>query len=327
MNTVLVTGASGFVGGHVVEALARRGIRPRCLVRETSRTDHLREWSPELVAGDVTSPASLEAAVEGVDGIVHCAGVLRALSLRDFLHVNADGCDNLYRACLAKNPAVRRIVHISSLTAYGPSAAGRPVEEGDARRPVSHYGRSKLAGQIIAESHMSRLPIVVLVPPAVYGPFDRAFLGLFACVKRGFALAIGREERWASLIHAGDLARAVLVCLESGEAAGHAYLLEDGRPHAWREVATAVGRSMHASHVRIPLPVWTVKAACAAIGCAARWKGAPAFFDRDRLNDFLQPSWTCTSARIRADLGFVPRYTLEQGISETCRWYRDHHWL
>ena len=327
MKTVLITGASGFVGGHVVEALARNGIRPRCLVRQTSRLDFIQEWSPELVHGDITSPESLEAAVDGVDGVVHCAGAIRALSLADFWRVNVDGCSNLYQACLAKNPAVRRIVHISSLTALGPSVAGRPVQEEQERRPVSSYGRSKLEGQRIAEAYMDRLPIVILVPPAVYGPFDKAFLGLFACVKRGFALAIGREERWASLIYAKDLARAVLACLESEKAVGNEYLVEDGRPHTWREVAAAVGQTMQSSPVRIPLPIGLAKVACAVIGCAARCTGRPAFFDRDRFNDFLQPAWTCSSAKIRADLGFAPRYTLEQGLEETYRWYKEHHWL
>lgn len=327
MKTVLVTGASGFVGGHVVEALARNGIRPRCLVRRTSRLDYIKDWSPELVFGDIASPASLEKAVEGADGVVHCAGLIRALSLADYWRVNADGSSNLYRACLAKNQAVQRIVHISSLTALGPSVAGRPVQEGQERRPVSNYGSSKLAGQRIAEAHMDRLPIVILVPPAVYGPFDRAFLGLFACVKRGFALAIGREERWASLIYAKDLARAVLACLESEKAAGNAYLLEDGHPHTWREVAAAVGQSMHTSPVRVPIPPRVAKMAGSVIGCAARWTGKPAFFDRDRLKDFLQPSWTCSSAKICAELGFAPQYTLEQGVAETCRWYTEHNWL
>lgn len=311
----------------MVQALARNGIRPRCLVRQTSRLDYIKDWSPELVFGDITSPASLETAVEGVDGVVHCAGVIKALSLPDFLRVNADGCSNLYRACLAKNPAIRRIVHISSLTALGPSVAGSPTKEGQDRHPVSNYGNSKLAGQRIAEAHMDRLPIVILIPPAVYGPFDRTFLGLFACVKKGFALTIGRKERWASLIFAKDLARAVLTCLESEKAAGNEYLLEDGQPHTWREVAAAVGQSMSKLPVRIPIPPMLVKAAGTVIGCAARWKGKPAFFDRDRLNDFLQPSWTCSSAKICRELDFTPQYTLKRGIEETYLWYKDQNWL
>lgn len=327
MKTVLVTGASGFVGGHVVEALVRKGIRPRCLVRRTSRLDYIKEWSPELAFGDITSLSSMEAAVEGVDAVVHCAGVIRALSLAEFLRVNADGCSNLYRACLAKNPAVRRIVHISSLAAFGPSIAGLPVQEGQERNPVSNYGRSKLGGHRIAEVHMDKLPIVILIPPAVYGPFDRAFLGLFNCVKRGFALTIGQEERWASLIYAKDLARAVLACLENEKAAGNEYLLEDGHPHTWREVANAVGQSMHKSHIRISIPPMVARAAGTVIGYAARWTGKPAYFDRDRLNDFLQPFWTCSSAKICRELGFTPQYNLEQGFAETFRWYTEHHWL
>jgi nucleoside-diphosphate-sugar epimerase len=327
MKTVLVTGASGFVGGHVVEALARSGIRPRCLVRRTSRLDRIEAWSPELVFGDVTSPADLETAVAGVDGIVHCAGVTRALSLAEYMRVNADGCGNLYRACLARNPAVRRIVHLGSLAAWGPSAVGRPVQEGHERRPVSDYGSSKLAGQRIAEDHMDRLPIVVLAPPAVYGPYDVAFRGLFACVKRGVAPAIGRKERWVSLIYAQDLARAVFACLESEKAAGQEYLLEDGHPHTWREVSDAIGQAMQTSSVRVRIPLMAVKAAGAVVGYAARCTGKPSFLDRDRLKDFLQPAWTCSSAKIRAELGFAPQYTLEQGVAETCRWYTEHDWL
>lgn len=327
MKTVLVTGASGFVGGHIVEALARNNIRPRCLVRPTSRLDAIQGWPSELVHGDVTSPASLETAVEGVDGIVHCAGVTRALSLSDYRRVNADGCSNLYHACLAKNPTVKRIVHISSLAAWGPSAAGQPVQEGHEQRPVSHYGSSKLAGQRVAEAYRDRLPIVILAPPAVYGPFDRGFLGLFACAKRGFSPVIGRDDRWVSLIYAKDLARAVVACLESEKAVGKEYLLDDGHPHTWRDVTSAIGQSLHTSPVPVPIPLTVVRAAGAVIGWAARLRGKPSLFDRDRLNDFLQPSWTCSSARIGAELGFAPRYTLERGVAETRRWYAEHHWL
>ncbi len=327
MKTVLVTGASGFVGGHIVEALARNGIRSRCLVRSISRLDDIRGWSPELVFGDLSSPASLETAVAGVDGIVHAAGITRACSVSEYWRVNAEGSGNLYRACLAKNPAVRRIVHIGSLAAWGPSVAGRPIQEGQEPRPVSDYGRSKLAGQRIAEAHRDRLPIVMLIPPAVYGPADRAFLGLFSCVKRGFAPVIGRGERWISMIYAKDLARAALVCLESEKAVGNDYLLEDGHPHTWQDITQAMGQSLHKSPVRVRIPRLALQAAGAVIGWAASCAGKPALLDSDRLKDFLQPSWTCASAKIRAELGFSPQYTLSQGISETCRWYTEHHWL
>lgn len=327
MKTVLVTGASGFVGGHVVAALAQEGIRPRCLVRKTSRLEFIREFSPELAFGDVASLASLESAVEGADGIIHCAGVTKALSAADYMRVNAEGCENLYRACLTRNPEVRRIVHVSSLAALGPSVAGRPVREEEERRPVSDYGSSKLAGHRIAEAHIGRLPIVILVPPAVYGPFDRDFLNYFVWVKRGLSLMIGRQERWISLIYAKDLARAVLACLENEKAAGNEYIVEDGRPHTWTEVAAEIGRSLHKSPMLLRLPPSLAKAACTVSGFVAKCARKPTLFSRDKLNEILQPSWTCSSAKIRAELGFTPEYSLEKGIEETYRWYKEHKWL
>jgi nucleoside-diphosphate-sugar epimerase len=327
MKTILVTGASGFVGGHVVAVLARAGYRIRCLVRKTSRLDFIKEWSPELVFGDVTSPADLEPAVEGVDGIVHAAGIVRTLTFADFMRINAEGSQNLYRACLAKNPSVRRIVHIGSLAALGPTLAGRPVNEGDERRPVSDYGRSKLAGHRIAEAHMDRLPIVLLMPPAVYGPFDKGFLSYFAWVKRGFYPMIGGEERRLSLIYVKDLARAVLLCLENDKAVGNEYIVEDGRPYAWAEIASAMGRPMGKSPSPLRLPVVAARAVGAVMGSIARLTGKPALISRDKLREILQPAWTCSSAKIRAELGFVPEYSLERGIEETYRWYMDHAWL
>lgn len=327
MKTVLVTGASGFVGGHIVEALARQGVRARCLVRPTSRLDFIRPWSPELVFGDVASKAALEEAVAGVDGVVHGAGVTRALSLAEYMRVNAEGCRNLYGACLAKNPGVRRIVHIGSLAALGPSAPDRPTREGEERRPVSHYGKSKLAGHLIAEGYRDRLPIVILVPPAVYGPFDRDFLTYFAWMKRGFYPVLGGGERLISMIYAKDLARAVVACLENDKAAGAEYLVEDGAPHTWGDVAAAIGRSMGKTARPLRLRPAAMRVAAGMLGLAAACTGKPALLSPDKLRELLQPAWTCSSAKIRAELGFVPEYSLERGMDETCRWYREQRWL
>ena len=326
-TTVLVTGATGFVGAHVVQALSCRGLRVRCLVRATSSLDYLRGWEPELVRGSVTSFDQVGRAVQEVDAVVHCAGLTRAHRPEHLFEVNEGGVRSVCEACLARNPGVRRIVHISSLAALGPSAPDRPTDEDQERRPVSDYGRSKLAGHRLAESYMGRLPVTILIPPAVYGPMDRDFLVVFKLARYGLALAIGPEPRRLSLIHADDLARAVVACLESDRAAGRQYLVEDGAAHTWEELAGAMAAALRRELRTIRLPVWLAKAAAVlAEGHTAR-DLRPGVFNPDKLRELLQPAWVCTSARIRGELGFEPALPLARGVEETYRWYRENGWL
>ena len=327
MKTILVTGASGFIGGHVVAALVRAGYQARCLVRDPGRARFIREFSPELVVGDVTVSGTLAAAVTGVEGIVHCAGLTRAHRSGDMHRVNVEGTRNLFESCLNINPTVRRIVHISSLAAWGPSTRGVPVRENQPRRPVSAYGRSKLEGQLVAEAYRDRLPITVLVPPAVYGPLDKDFLIYFRLLKRRLLPLMGDGSQTVSLIYAKDLARAALTCLESGFAAGREYFVDDDQPRTWLEIATAIGGVMQIKPVmlRLPLPLLRVLAVCGE--WAARCTGRASLLSRDKLNEFIQPAWGCSGARIHEELGFQPQYTLEQGLAETWQWYREQRWV
>ena len=327
MKTILVTGASGFVGGHVVAALARAGYKARCLVRQPNRAGFIREFGPELVIGDITAPATLDAAVAGVDGIIHCAGLTRAVRPEDFQHVNVAGTRNLFEACLRCNPAVRRIVHVSSLAALGPATPGQPVREDQPRRPVSAYGRSKLAGQVVAESYRDKLPVSILVPPAVYGPFDKDFLIYFRLLKRRLLPLPGGGTQTISLLYAKDLARAALVCLENERAVGRAYLVEDGRPQTWAEIATVMGGVMQIKPVVLHLPLGLVRAMAACVEFTARCTGHAMLLSRGKLNEFVQPSWVCSAERIRIELGFQSEYALEQGMAETLQWYREQRWL
>jgi dihydroflavonol-4-reductase len=327
MFKVLVTGASGFVGGHVVHALRAHGIAVRCLVRKTSRLAMIAQLNPELAFGDVTQPETLKPALEGIDSVVHCAGLTRAISRGEFLRVNETGSKNLYAACLERASAIRKVVHIGSLAALGPSRHGTPVTEASTPRPASTYGESKLAGQREAERCMSRLPVSIVIPPAVYGPHDVDFLVYFKFAARGIIPLIGRSARYLSLVYVKDLAEAVAQTLVSDRTAGRSYLVDDGSIHTWTSLADAIGSAMNRTPRHIHIPPAAVKGIGALGDLYARLTGRAGLISAQKVGEFLQASWTCSSQRIRDELSFQPQYPLERGIAETYTWYRENGWL
>ena len=211
MAKVLVTGGSGFIGTHLVAALAARGDEVTCLVRNTSRVDSLRQAGARLVYGDVTDRESLAAAVAGQGVVYHLAGRTQSLLPRQFYAVNGRGVANVARACAGQTtPPV--LVSVSSLAAAGPAANGQPKTESDRSAPVSHYGHSKRAGERAAEAFAHRVPITIVRPPIVLGEGDRLGLPLFRSIARfGVHMVPGFRRRRFSLIHAADLVQLLIL--------------------------------------------------------------------------------------------------------------------
>jgi nucleoside-diphosphate-sugar epimerase len=327
MRKVLVTGASGFVGGHVVHALRSQGIAVRCLVRKTSRLHFIEPLAPELAFGDVTQPETLVPAIEGIDGVVHCAGITKAASRTEFFRVNEIGAQNLYTACRAHKNALKKIVHISSLAALGPAIAGSSVTEESVPCPVGDYGESKLAGQRAAESCMDVLPVSVLMPPAVYGPNDVDIFFFFKWVARGIMPLVGRSPRYLSLIYAKDLAEAVVGLLSSSSSAGRSYLVDDGFIYTWTSMADAIGWALGRIPKRLHIPVAAFRAMGVVGDAFAKLSGKVSLINTQKVREILPTSWTCSSRRICDELGFRPQYSLERGVRETVSWYRENGWL
>lgn len=197
-DLVLVTGANGFVGSHLVEALLAKGYRVRCMVRRTSDLTFIQHLPVEWAYSDLGDSAAgdLQEACRDVDAICHCAALTRALKEETLHRVNSQGTVALARAGIEANLNLRRFVHVSSQAAAGPSQGPDDIlDESRPRQPITWYGRSKCAAERALLDMADWLPLTIVRPAPVFGPRDRDFFTYFELVKWGLNLQLGRSER------------------------------------------------------------------------------------------------------------------------------------
>ncbi len=321
---ILITGGTGFIGSHLIEAVCARGERLRCLIRRDSFKRHrfALPAAVELVFGDLVSGEGLRDAVEGADTVIHLAGVTKALSTSEFYSGNARATENLARAVAGRGI---RLVHVSSLAAIGPSSDGTPVSEDAEPHPITHYGKSKLEGERIARA---LVPDAVIVRPAVvYGPRDTDVLQVFRSISRGFVLEIAGGERWFQAIYGKDLAEGLLAAACTPQAGGRAYFLAHAKAVSWNELSSTAARIMRKRTrvLRIPSPL-----AYAAGGLAevcSRLTGKPTIITREKVREAQCRYWTCDTRRAAQELGFEAQTSLELGLAQTLAWYKEAGWL
>jgi nucleoside-diphosphate-sugar epimerase len=319
----LVTGANGFVGSHLVEALVAAGLRVRCLVRATSDTRWLPRSGVERVAASLDDAGALRDAAAGASLVFHLAAVTSSARREDYERTNVDGTRRLLDAVRAAGAAAR-VVFCSSTAAAGPARGGRAVAEDDPPRPVSAYGASKLAAERVVSE--SGLDAVIVRPPPVYGPRDRDILAAFRLAARGLALRVGPADQRLSMIHVEDLARALVLAAECGTA-GARYHVNDGAVHTWASVSAAIGEAVGRRVRAVPVPRPAALAAAAADALAARLTGRKPLLTGDRIAELAQADWTCDASRARRELGFAPQVALPDGMRATAAWYREQGWL
>lgn len=323
---VLVTGATGFVGSQLVEALARRGARIRALVRRTSDARRLAEVGAERVEGRLEDEDALARAVDGVEVVFHLAARTSARSAAEYERANAQGTRALVEAILAAEPRPRRLVYLSSLAAVGPSLDGRPVGRDTTPRPLTAYGRSKLAGEQACLAARDRVEVAALRAPAVYGPRDRELLRFFRLARLGILPVPRGPDRPVQLVHVADLAEA-LVCTATAPGAAGVYHVADPRAYAWEEVARLIARAVGRPARVVRIPAALVEAAAAASEWAAAVGGRSTVFNRDKARELLAPGWLCETDALRRDAGFQARIALPVGLAETAAWYRARGWI
>jgi nucleoside-diphosphate-sugar epimerase len=324
---VLVTGASGFLGSHIAEQFAGEGHEVRLLLRKTSNRKFL-EFPYEPAIGDVTDPGSLVAAVSGVDVVVHAAALVKARNEAEFVAVNSQGAANLVAAVEAHNPGLRRFVHISSIGALGPSTDGKPPPADAPPRPITAYGRSKLAGEMAVCNSSLGPRTVVFRPPAIYGPRDPALLPFFQLARFRFAPLLAGGYNRTSMVYGPDCAKAaVLAATSEADIGGRIYYPEDGRPCNWREMLDAIQAAAGHRMLLVPLPRFGFDAGAIVSELFGRVTNRAMMFNREKVQEMAVNAWLCSAEELRHDMGWAPLVQVPEGARLTYEWYKSVGWL
>lgn len=321
-RVALVTGASGFIGSHLVEALVPRDWRVRCLVRKTSMLKWLPTDDVTLINGEIEEPGDdLDRAVRNVSVIFHLAGLTSAADDDSYASVNVEGTRNLVQAMQHSAPEAL-LVFCSSLSAAGP-ARRRPVNETDDPAPITAYGRSKLAAeQVVAESGLDHL---IVRPPAVYGPRDLDILAAFRLAKYGLALRVAPPGQRLSMVHAEDLARGLV---RAAEAEGRGmYYMTDGMIHTWEGIIEQIARAVGKRPRVIGVPSGLADIVSRAERLRGSLTGTKPLLTPDRALELSQHDWTCDDTRARLDIDYESSISLPEGMRMTAEWYRVHGFL
>ncbi len=304
-ETVLLTGASGFLGTAVAELLIENGYRLKCMVRKKGSLR--KRFLCEEIVADINKPDSLSGISKSTDIVVHVAGLTKSLKSSEFYKVNYEGTKNLINSL---DKSVKHFIYISSLSAAGPRK--KPKEKSF---PVSHYGKSKL----LAEKETMKLKIskTIIRPPALYGPYDKDFFTVFRSIKKGYAL-IPKSENFLSLMHVKDAARAVLFAIKNGK--NRIYEIDDGAAHKQLDIIKTIIQIVNPKARLISVPIALINM-IKIVSCTGIFG---ALINPDKLTE-SKHSWVADSSLIASE-GFLPKITLEDGLRAVSQWYENNNW-
>lgn len=337
MSRVFITGASGFVGFHLVSALIAKGDRVTCFVREHSKTKLLEKLGAKIVRGNLQDVERLSDAMQNAEVVYHLAGLTGTLRSREFFEVNVEGTRGVCKAC-AKQSVPPVLVMTSSLAAAGPSDAEHPRHETEAENPVSYYGKSKLQAEQVARHYADRVPITIARPGIVFGAHDAASFEMFkAIAKMGIHFSPGLQDNRFALIHAADLASALIRMAAKGtrlapESDGPTeqgvYFVADEVAPTYVELGRLMGAALGREHtwvLRMPMAAVWVVAACGEL--FGQLIGVPAKMGLDKAREASAGSWHCSTEALRRDTGFRVHAPLLTRLQETAEWYVENGWL
>jgi UDP-glucose 4-epimerase len=324
---VLITGASGFLGYHIVKAAIEQGLDVYGAIRKNSDIEHLRGLPIQYLYLDYNDVDGLTTQLREnkIVYIIHAAGITKALKEETYNLINATYTLNLAQAAKNSGAGFKKFVFISSLAAIGPLAnEEEEITEATAPKPVTAYGRSKL----LAEQYLAEvaIPTTTLRPTAVYGPRDRNIFILVKAVSRGFDPFMGNFSQRLSFVHARDVADVAVAALFKDSSIG-AYNITDGKSYNRYQFSDIVKKILGRKALRFHIPMPMVRTLAYFLETTNGWMKKPSVLSREKLLELGARNWICNIQRAEKELGFHPKYDLQNGLEDSLTWYSENKWI
>jgi len=330
VEKILVTGASGFIGSHIVEEALQQGYDVWVAVRKSSSREFLKDERIHFIELNLSSQQQLEEQLRGhvFDYVVHAAGATKCLHVEDFYRINTEGTKNLVSALMAVGMPLKRFVFISSLSIMGAIHEQQPYQEiceTDTPHPNTAYGRSKLE----AEQWLEQMdfPYVILRPTGVYGPREKDYFMQIKSIKSHMDFAVGFLRQDITFIYVTDVVQAVFLAFEKGQT-GRKYLLSDGEVYQSATFSDYVHEELGRPWwIRVKAPIWLLRIITFCGEYWGRWTKKMTALNNDKFNILRQRNWRCDIEPARRELGFEPKVKLKEGVHRSIAWYKENGWI
>ena len=325
---VLITGASGFVGFHLIEAALEKGLEVYAAVRKSSAVDHLQSYKITYTFPDFGNVDSLEKEIreKKYDYIIHAAGTTKAKTQNEYNLINATYTINLIKAAERCNDTIKKIVFISSLAALGPlDNVENLINENTKPKPVTSYGKSKLLAEESIKD--TKLPLIVLRPTAVYGSRDKDIFIILKTFNKGLEPYIGKKAQQLSFIYVKDLAYLTVNSLFTSNEANGFYNITDGNSYNRYEMANITKNVLNKKTLKFHLPLPIVRVMALVLEKSYSMLNKTPALNIEKLHELTAVNWCCNIEKAINNLAFKPSYDLRLGLTEALDWYKKNNWL
>jgi len=331
MTKILITGASGFVGGFLVEEALNRDIEVYATVRKSSDRTYLQDPRINLIETNLSDVDLLSQLYtkHTFDYIIHNAGLTKSPSADQYFKVNCGILESMLDAVSKSEIDLKKFTFISSLAAYGPAeyTENNIVTEDSTPNPVTNYGRSKLKAEQVLKSHSSKVNYNIIRPTVVYGPREKDLFTVYDLMNKGLNLSVGMKDQNLTFIYVKDLVRVILDSTLSDKR-NVAYFVTDLNVTKSSDFNELVKKTLaKKATLRIKVPIFLVRILGFISENIGKITGNYPPLNLEKVNELEAKSWVCDTSNLVTDLNYKPQYDLSSGLKESIAWYKENNWL